>query len=68
MPGRTDGEMANHVARIEYTVSGRFKTYRKAKEISADSEEALSTALNKEVAKLVDRGGYSFEFRWEVAK
>jgi hypothetical protein len=56
---------ARKVARIEYTVETRRGPVRRAREVSATSER-MGEVVEREIDKLVDRGGFNFDVRYEA--
>ena len=56
---------ARKVARIEYTVETRRGPVRRAREVSATSER-LGEVVERAIDKLVDRGGFNFDVRYEA--
>jgi len=53
------------LARIEYTVETRRGPVRRAREVSA-LPDRLGEVLEREIDKLVDRGGFHFDVRYEA--
>jgi len=66
--GAADGETSEpsrKVARIEYTVGTRRGPVRRAREVSAPKER-LGAVVERAMDKLIDRGGFNFNVRWEA--
>ena len=53
------------LARIEYTVETRRGPVRRAREVSA-LPDRLGEVVERELDKLVDRGGFNFDVRYEA--
>lgn len=53
-------------ARIEYTVEVRGRTARRAREVSA-TEDRIGDVVEREIDKLVDRGGFNFDTKYTAA-
>ena len=60
-----EAKPAKRCARIEYTVETRRGPVRRAREVSA-TPERLGEVVEREIDKLVDRGGFNFDTRYEV--
>jgi hypothetical protein len=56
---------AKKTARIEYTVETRRGPVRRAREVSA-APDRLGDVVDREIDKLVDRGGFNFDVRYEA--
>jgi hypothetical protein len=52
-------------ARIEYTVETRHGAVRRAREVSAPPDR-LGDVVEREIDKLVDRGAFNFDVRYEA--
>jgi hypothetical protein len=67
VPRRSGRKMAKQTARIEYTVEVRGSAVRKAREVTADEGVRFEKALDQAIEKLVNRGAFSVDVRYEGA-